>query len=614
MTVDNVLYSILGKKDLGTVNVDDISTVVKEYPYFSPAQFILALKQREENSYNYPYQLQKASLYFSNQGWLNYQLENKEMVAPVLKRIEADAYASTTVETKQEAIFPTSILGNNVFEPYQNGEVTEQITKVEEEADDFNEFKKPEPSFDIFNQNDENHKESAVTTKEEVVPEKEYQREIQIENAQPAYSFEESIILSVPTLPVVANEYKFEEKPFYSSDPETQKLLEELEQFDFKSFKPIPLINNPSFDSTKNYVDINPIKEVETITDTTPYFQEENTYKTIEPVNDFIDKKVEEVVPEVKETIEEPIEWHPTISQTIDEVVAPTEILPIAIPESIVENAVEPVQETIAKPLIYVSKPIRHEVDAYKEYISPSTTEPIIAPIEETIAAPIIPAPIVELPQISTPIVEIPSATTPNTAIPSYSFKGFANENDANANNISISEAYAEAEAEDESDGNATDGEEVVDYQLSNNISSVISNQMADFNKPVDVDSKLDFEKEPFHTIDYFASLGIKIDLTKQPQDKLTMQLRRFTDWLKQMKNVDPNPNDLGTDPELEKAIQNIAKTSIEAREIVTETMADVFIKQGKTDKAIQLYIKLSFLDPSKSTYFATKIQHLKGI
>ena len=83
---------------------------------------------------------------------------------------------------------------------------------------------------------------------------------------------------------------------------------------------------------------------------------------------------------------------------------------------------------------------------------------------------------------------------------------------------------------------------------------------------------------------------------------------------MKQIKKTDTNPQDLGTDPELEKAIQNIAKTSIEAKEIVTETMADVFIKQGKVSKAIQLYIKLSFLDPTKSTYFASKIQQLKGI
>ncbi|MFY7900450.1 MAG: hypothetical protein ACOVNY_09725 [Chitinophagaceae bacterium] len=199
--------------------------------------------------------------------------------------------------------------------------------------------------------------------------------------------------------------------------------------------------------------------------------------------------------------------------------------------------------------------------------------------------------------------------STPSTSIPSYAFKGFGADDDVNgANAVALSEAaYVDEEAE------VTENE-TSEPDFTNNISSVLSNQLVDFNKPVEKDSKLEFENEALHTIDYFAALGIKIDLTKQPQDKLTVQLRRFTDWLKQMKNVNPNPQDLGTDPELEKAIQNIAKTSIEAREIVTETMADVFIKQGKVDKAIQLYIKLSFLDPHKSTYFANRIQQLKGI
>jgi len=200
------------------------------------------------------------------------------------------------------------------------------------------------------------------------------------------------------------------------------------------------------------------------------------------------------------------------------------------------------------------------------------------------------------------------ASTTP---IPSYTFKGFGADDDINgANAVAISEAaYQQDEAEEIDEQN---NDSSVDF--TNNISSVLTNQLVDFNKPIEKDTKLEFENEALHTVDYFAALGIKIDLTKQPQDKLTVQLRRFTDWLKQMKNVNPNPQDLGTDPELEKAIQNIAKTSIEAREIVTETMADVFIKQGKVDKAIQLYIKLSFLDPHKSTYFANRIQQLKGI
>lgn len=144
--------------------------------------------------------------------------------------------------------------------------------------------------------------------------------------------------------------------------------------------------------------------------------------------------------------------------------------------------------------------------------------------------------------------------------------------------------------------------------------SSVLANQLADFHKPVQENAKLDFEMEPFYTIDYFASQGIKADLTQLPHDRLTKQLLTFTDWLKKMKQVGPNPQDLGTDPELETIIQNIAQSSNEVKEIATETMAEVFVKQGKIDKAVQLYIKLSFLDPEKSTYFAGKIQQLKGM
>jgi hypothetical protein len=144
-------------------------------------------------------------------------------------------------------------------------------------------------------------------------------------------------------------------------------------------------------------------------------------------------------------------------------------------------------------------------------------------------------------------------------------------------------------------------------------IASLIEEQLAEFKKPVTEETELKIQTEPYYTVDYFASQGIKIDLN-QPQDKLGSQLRKFTDWLKQMKSVQTESKDLGTDPEVENMIQGIAKTSNETKEIVTETMAEVLVKQGKTDKAVQLYIKLSFLNPDKSAYFAAKIEQLKGI
>lgn len=145
-------------------------------------------------------------------------------------------------------------------------------------------------------------------------------------------------------------------------------------------------------------------------------------------------------------------------------------------------------------------------------------------------------------------------------------------------------------------------------------ISSLLSGQLADFKKPVTDADQLGLPKDPMHTIDYFASQGIKIDLSQIPQDKLTTHLRRFTDWLKYMKSENPNPVDLGTRKDLEEAVELIAQTSNESKEVLTESMADVLQKQGQIDKAIQLYIKLSFLNPEKSAYFAAKIQHLKGI
>ena len=145
-------------------------------------------------------------------------------------------------------------------------------------------------------------------------------------------------------------------------------------------------------------------------------------------------------------------------------------------------------------------------------------------------------------------------------------------------------------------------------------ISNILSEQLADFRKPLEADAKLDIEneKQRLITIDYFASQGIKIDLTAIPQDKLTRNLLKFTDWLKQIKQV--SPTELAANLEMEKEVAKTALESNQTREIETETMAEVLAKQGQTDKAIQLLIKLSFLNPEKSSYFAAKIEQLKGI
>ncbi len=143
-------------------------------------------------------------------------------------------------------------------------------------------------------------------------------------------------------------------------------------------------------------------------------------------------------------------------------------------------------------------------------------------------------------------------------------------------------------------------------------LSSLLSDQLAQFNEPV-VEEKLNFEAEltPLQK-DYFEAQGIDIDLSKIPQDKFTKQLRSFTAWLKVLKNKDGSPQIAEIGEEQEKAIAAIAEKANTTADVITEAMAEVWLKQGNKRKAIDVYSKLSFIFPEKSVYFASRIEQLK--
>lgn len=239
----------------------------------------------------------------------------------------------------------------------------------------------------------------------------------------------------------------------------------------------------------------------------------------------------------------------------------------------------------IAIPTVESVKEIMKGIDSFNK---PSTIVPVIRETGTTAS--------------ETPAVP---PVTPRPSIPDEPF-------------MPVFSTIASAEPEEDfSQGPVSNFKTLPDQDKSDaKIASILSGQLAEFKKPVEKDAELEIVPPPekLHTIDYFASQGIQIDLSKIPQDKLTTKLRRFTDWLKDMKNHSPNPVDLGTSPESEKAVAETALVSNESREILTETMAEVLAKQGQIDKAIQLYIKLSFSNPEKTAYFAAKIQQLKGI
>jgi hypothetical protein len=149
-------------------------------------------------------------------------------------------------------------------------------------------------------------------------------------------------------------------------------------------------------------------------------------------------------------------------------------------------------------------------------------------------------------------------------------------------------------------------------------LNSLLNNQVAQFNEEVDASNVLDYEKETTLSLqkDYFAAQGIEIDLSKLPQDKFTQQLRSFTAWLKVIKNKDgvdqlDQIGALGADQE--QIIAQIAEKANIPADILTESMAEIWEKQGNLKKAIATYEKLSFIFPEKSVYFASRIEHLKN-
>ena len=117
----------------------------------------------------------------------------------------------------------------------------------------------------------------------------------------------------------------------------------------------------------------------------------------------------------------------------------------------------------------------------------------------------------------------------------------------------------------------------------------------------------------PYHMVDYFASQGIKLVLEENPSDPFAKQLKSFTDWLKVMKKLPAQNIAEKTDEKEVDRIRHFAAHSIDEREILTESMAEVLAKQGMYENAIALFQKLSLIYPPKSAYFASRIEQIKA-
>ncbi|MBS0031482.1 hypothetical protein ACTJJ0_22795 [Chitinophaga sp. 22321] len=133
---------------------------------------------------------------------------------------------------------------------------------------------------------------------------------------------------------------------------------------------------------------------------------------------------------------------------------------------------------------------------------------------------------------------------------------------------------------------------------------------------------------QPLYTDDYFAYKRLK---NPEEADDLNEQgaaeMKSFTSWLRQMKDnfVGKTSKDWyhqqlhkiyeeDDEPEVSETVEKMAMDSIVFNnDIVSETLAEIWVRQHQYANAIKIYQKLSLLNPDKNAYFAQKILELKS-
>jgi len=134
---------------------------------------------------------------------------------------------------------------------------------------------------------------------------------------------------------------------------------------------------------------------------------------------------------------------------------------------------------------------------------------------------------------------------------------------------------------------------------------------------------------QPLYTDDYFAYKRLK---DPENADELSIrgeaEMKSFTSWLRQIKdnfagkgNKDWYQQQLhriyeeDEEPEISETVEKMALDSIRINnDIVSETLAEIWVRQRQYQNAIQIYQKLSLLNPDKNAYFAQKIKDLKSL
>ncbi len=95
-------------------------------------------------------------------------------------------------------------------------------------------------------------------------------------------------------------------------------------------------------------------------------------------------------------------------------------------------------------------------------------------------------------------------------------------------------------------------------------------------------------------------------------ENKNEAQWDLIDNFINDYKPSKPQLDDAANTREASEDLSN--RKPVQQKEIVTETLADIFLAQKKYDKAIELFEKLGLKYPEKNTYFASQIKKAKKL
>lgn len=177
-----------------------------------------------------------------------------------------------------------------------------------------------------------------------------------------------------------------------------------------------------------------------------------------------------------------------------------------------------------------------------------------------------------------------------------------------------------------------------------------IEMQSEDVTAEIDANDSADNGEDiisPVYVEDYFLQQGEKIsadlplaldsfrqDDADERDDKSLMVMMSFSEWLVHFKRTSQKQKEETEDQralktmwqkeklaaaieeeneEIPEDVFQMAVNSIAKEDgLVSESLAEIYFKQGKYEKSLEMYRKLSLRNPQKNTYFARKIEEIQ--